>query len=311
MTIRYLIAIWLGVAVFFLAKWGLLPALTWCLHSPTASRNPAFWAMIGNVLPPLVSVLPGFCAGWFSGRRGILIGALTGLLGGASYAAVFAKDWFGWFWVIGPGLILTCGAGGAVAEVLRSGRYRTSVFQNRSEARVSHALTKRFLAPDYHLLNHVTLRLNDGTTQIDHVLVSRFGIFVIETKDYKGWIFAGSGDRYWTQVLYRVKFRFQNPIRQNYMHVCAIQELLEFLPADAIYSAVVFTGSAEFKTAVPDGVFTLPGLLAFVEGHAAEVMSINRVQFCVGRLETARLSITKTTDVEHVQRLRRRHGNNE
>lgn len=192
------------------------------------------------------------------------------------------------------------------------GRYQTHVFQNRGEARLSRALKMRFVAPDYHLLNHVTIRLKDGTTtQIDHVLVSRFGIFVIETKDYKGWIFAGPSDRYWTQVLYRTKFRFQNPIRQNHRHVRAIQELLDFLPADVARPAVVFIGDAEFKTAIPDGVFTLAGFLAYVEGRAEEVMSINRVQFCVGRLETARLAITKSTDVEHVQALRRRYGNDE
>jgi Nuclease-related domain len=191
------------------------------------------------------------------------------------------------------------------------GRYRTHAFQNRGEARLSRALKKRFVAPDYHLLNHVTLLLKDGTTQIDHVLVSRFGIFVIETKDYTGWIFAGRDDRYWTQVLYRAKFRFQNPIRQNHRHVRAIQELLDFLPPDVIHSVVVFTGDAEFKTTVPDGVFTLAGFLADVESYASEVMSINRVQFCVGRLETIRLSITKTTDVEHVQRLRRIFGSDE
>jgi hypothetical protein len=143
------------------------------------------------------------------------------------------------------------------------GRYKTYAFQNRSEARLSRALKMRFVPPDYHLLNHVTLRLEDGTTQIDHVLVSRFGIFVIETKDYKGWIFAGPRDRYWTQVLYRAKFKFQNPLHQNHRHVRAIQELLDFLPADAVRSAVVFTGDAEFKTNVPDGVFTVAGLIAF------------------------------------------------
>ena len=170
----------------------------------------------------------------------------------------------------------------------------------------------RFVAPDFHLLNHVTLRLKDETTtQIDHVLVSRFGVFVIETKDYTGWIFAGPIDRYWTQVLYRVKFKFQNPIHQNHRHVRAVRELLEFLPANAIRPVVVFTGDAEFKTTIPDGVFTLAAFLAYVERHATEVMSANRVQFCVGRLETARLSITKTTDVEHVQGLRRRYGNDE
>lgn len=188
------------------------------------------------------------------------------------------------------------------------GRYQTHTFQNRGEARLSHALKMRFVAPNFHLLNHLTLRLKDGTTQIDHVLVSRFGVFVIENKDYKGWIFAGPGDRYWTQVLYRAKFRFQNPILQNHRHVRAIQELLEFLPADVVRSVVVFTGDAEFKTTIPDGVFTLAGFLAHVEGQATEVMSINRVQFCIGRLETARLSITKVTDIEHVQGLRRRYG---
>jgi Nuclease-related domain len=191
------------------------------------------------------------------------------------------------------------------------GRYQTYVFQNRSEARLARALKRRFVAPDYHLLNHITISLKDGTTQIDHVLVSRYGIFVIETKDYRGWIFAGLGDRYWTQVLYRAKFRFQNPLRQNHRHVRAIQELLDFLPADVVRPVVVFTGDAEFKTNVPDGVFTLAGFLTYVESNATEVMSINRVQFCVGRLETTRLLITKLTDVEHVQELRRRYGNDE
>jgi hypothetical protein len=191
------------------------------------------------------------------------------------------------------------------------GRFQTHVFQNRSEARLSRALKMRFVAPDYHLLNHLTIRLKDGTTQIDHVLVSRFGIFVIETKNYRGWIFASPGDRYWTQVFYQAKFRFQNPLRQNHGHVRAIQELLDFLPADVIHPVVVFTGDAVFKTNIPDGVFTLTGFLAYVEGITAEVMSINRVQFCVGRLETTRLSITKLTDVEHVQGLRRRYGNDE
>ena len=172
-------------------------------------------------------------------------------------------------------------------------------------------MKKRFVAPDYHLLNHVTLRLKDETTQIDHILVSRFGIFVIETKDYKGWIFAGPNNPYWTQVLYRAKFKFRNPIRQNSRHVRAIQELLDFLPADTIQSVVVFTGDAEFKTDIPDGVFTLATFLRFIEARAMEVMSLNRAQFCVGRLETARLSISKATDVEHVQALRRRYGINE
>ncbi|MBV9215321.1 MAG: NERD domain-containing protein [Acidobacteria bacterium] len=172
-------------------------------------------------------------------------------------------------------------------------------------------MTAKFRPPNYHLLNHLTLRVGNETTQIDHVLVSRFGVFVIETKDHAGWIFAGARDRFWTQVLYRARFRIRNPIHQNHKHVLAIRKLLEFLPAEAIRNVVVFTGHGEFKTAMPDEVFNLPRLVTFIDGHTAEVMSLNRLQFCVGRLETARLSITKATDIEHIQELRRRFHNDE
>jgi hypothetical protein len=189
------------------------------------------------------------------------------------------------------------------------GRYRTHVIQNGGEAQVSRALTHRFLPPNYYLLNHLTLRFQNFTTQIDHVLISRFGVYVIETKHYKGWIFASPADRYWTQVLFRAKFKFQNPIRQNYRHLCAVQELLDFLPPDAVRPIVVFTGNVEFKTPIPEGVLSLAEFLTYVERHTTEIMSANRLQFCVGRLETARLAITKTTDIEHVQQLRKRYGN--
>ena len=188
------------------------------------------------------------------------------------------------------------------------GRYRTSSFQNRGETLVCRKLQANFSGPDFHLLNHITLKLKDGTTQVDHILVSRFGVFVIETKDYKGWIFASAKHATWTQVLYRVKFKFQNPIFQNMRHVRAIEDLLDFLPPETIKSVVVFTGTAEFKTHMPSGVYTLSGLIDHLKSATEAVMSVNRVQFCVGRLETARLAITGQTDVEHVKSLQRKHG---
>ena len=188
------------------------------------------------------------------------------------------------------------------------GRYRVSGYQNRGEALLSKAVRANFAPPDYHLLNHVTLPLKDGTTQIDHILVSRFGVFVIETKDYKGWIFANPKQATWTQVIFKSKFRFQNPLFQNIRHVRAVQDLLDFLPPKAVKPVVVFTGEAEFKSEVPLGVFGLLGFINHVREHHAETMSLNRLQFCVGRLETARLAISRETDVEHVESLERRHG---
>jgi len=87
-----------------------------------------------------------------------------------------------------------------------------------------------------------------------------------------------------------------------------VQGLLDFLPPAAIESVVVFTGEARFKTEVPEGVFSLPGLIDYLNEQSEEVMSLNRMQFCVGRLETARLAISGETDIEHVESLERRHG---
>lgn len=184
-----------------------------------------------------------------------------------------------------------------------------SSFQNQGEARLSRELRKHFRTPDYHLMNHITLRMQDGTTQIDHILVSRFGVFVIETKHYKGLILANGAQAKWTQVLSQWKFQFQNPIFQNVRHVQAVRELLNFLPAGAIKSIVVFTGDAEFKTGVPPGVFNLPGLVNHISMQTIEVMPLHQMQFCVGRIEAARLAITNETDVEHIEHLRRKYGN--
>jgi len=124
----------------------------------------------------------------------------------------------------------------AIAVGIVIGRYggarssRVSRYQNRSEALVSRIIQSNFGPADYHLMNHVTIQMEDGTAQIDHILVSRFGVFVVETKHYKGWIFANAGQRTWIQVLFRLKFRFQSPIHQDLRHVRAVENLLDLLP---------------------------------------------------------------------------------
>jgi Nuclease-related domain len=148
--------------------------------------------------------------------------------------------------------------------------------------------------------------METGTTQVDHILLSRFGVFVIETKDFNGWIFGQATDAMWTSVYFRRKVKFQNPIHQNYRHLCAVRELLAFVPPDSIKSLVVFTGSAEFKTEMPPGVLDISELVDSIRLHTERIMSPNRLQFCVGRLETTRLAITATTDVEHVESLNQR-----
>lgn len=75
----------------------------------------------------------------------------------------------------------------AVISVLKTPWFK-GVF---GEALVNIIAKFRLPAESYHKVHNVTLPTPDGTTQIDHVFVSRFGIFVVEKKHMKGWIYGG------------------------------------------------------------------------------------------------------------------------
>ena len=98
----------------------------------------------------------------------------------------------------------------------------------------------------YILLNDVMLQTDKGTTQVDHILVSVYGIFVIETKNYKGWIYGEEYAEQWTQNIYGNKQKFMNPLRQNYAHVLSLMEILN-LPKDAFIPIVAFASTATLK----------------------------------------------------------------
>ena len=188
------------------------------------------------------------------------------------------------------------------------GKKRREREENVGEAAVRRLLVAYCRQSTSHVLNNVTLKFSDGTTQIDHILITENGVLVIETKHYKGWIFADKRNRKWTQVIYRVKHSFQNPIHQNLKHVHALQQLLDFLPKEHIRGVVVFTGDANFKTSIPAGVLRVSQLRDYVSNLRFGSLSENRVQFCVGRIECQRLEITGITDVEHQRYLERKFG---
>ncbi len=159
----------------------------------------------------------------------------------------------------------------------------------------------------YHLLKDVTIPSKTGTTQIDHVIVSKFGLFVIETKNYKGWIFADAKDAKWTQVHFKQKHRFQNPLRQNYAHICALSNLLG-LPKNEIHGVVCFMGDAKFKNGVPEGVFLDGRYVSYIESFQTPVFSETEVSDMIQKIESGRLERGLKTNRAHVGQLNARHA---
>lgn len=183
-------------------------------------------------------------------------------------------------------------------------KYQDSLFLNKSEFRVSQHLLKYCTLISGHVLSHITLKLDGGdTTQIDHILVCKLGVIVIETKDYSGWIFAGTRHKEWTQVKYKKKSKFQNPLMQNYKHTEAVKALLDNCDAKYVKSLIVFTRRCEFKSELPAGVIFEDQLKEHLMDMSDENLCQEDIERIVGRLECNRLQICKVVDALHIENL--------
>ena len=201
-------------------------------------------------------------------------------------------------------ILLLVGCVGYLIGKGNDARYKIS----DSEREIAEIITSQINPTNEVLINNVTLRLLDGrTTQIDHILISQYGVYAIETKDYRGWIFGNGKSETWTQVIYKRKSTFQNPLRQNYYHTKALEELFDFLPKGAIKSLVIFTDKSEFKTEMPNNVINSQDIPKFLSSRNEELISLNRIQFCLGRLTFYRLPESYDTDRMHVHNLRNRN----
>jgi restriction system protein len=144
----------------------------------------------------------------------------------------------------------------------------------------------------YHVFHDLYLPRPDGqgSTQLDHVIVSQFGIVVIETKNYRGWIFGSEKQAQWTQQIYRQKNRFQNPLHQNDLHVRALMDCLD-LSREAFLSVVFFIGNAEFKNPMPPNVLN-QGLTRWISQHQEIRLDSSALEKSVSTLD----QIHRSTD---------------
>jgi predicted RNA-binding Zn-ribbon protein involved in translation (DUF1610 family) len=156
---------------------------------------------------------------------------------------------------------------------------------------------------EYHLIKNVTLPTEDGSTQIDHVIVSKYGVFVVETKNIKGWIFGSPNQKYWTQQIYKHKNKFQNPLHQNYKHTQVLGDLLS-LDANQMFSVVVFVGDSTFKTEMPENVTYGKGYIRFIKSKKQPVLSDAEMESIKRKIETGKLTPSFKTSREHVKHVK-------
>ncbi len=172
------------------------------------------------------------------------------------------------------------------------------------ESQVSRVLDS--LPEEYTVVNDVTIPDQKGisdttyTTQIDHVVVSPYGIFVVETKNYSGWIFGSENSKRWKETFKTTEGHFfYNPIKQNWGHIYALAERLR-LDVRLFKPVVAFSDNCELHVESTTPVVFISELKETILSYSQEVITTENVALISNRLREISLVGTEI-ESEHIE----------
>ena len=168
------------------------------------------------------------------------------------------------------------------------------------EYAVSTVLEK--LPEKYHIFNDVYLENNGHSSQIDHVVISRYGVFVIETKNYSGDVYGSENAEHWTQYLNGTGYEFRNPILQNRSHELAIKKTLHIAPT-SIFPIVVFLGGANLHCNTTSAVLYTVQLREYIVNHQTIAFTPDGVERLAQEMSEAMVT-DPYRRINHVQNIR-------
>jgi len=143
----------------------------------------------------------------------------------------------------------------------------------------------------YHQLKHVKLLLDDGSEVAVQIVVSRYGLFIIEVKSMYGWIFGSEYQQTWFRQVYTSRDEFENPLIQNYRFKKMLQRQLGLEPAQ-VFSAVVFPYyGISFKTLMPENVLSGRSYARYIKSHTLQLFTEQEVKNLVEEIESGRIHI--------------------
>jgi len=171
------------------------------------------------------------------------------------------------------------------------------------ERRVQKQL-KKLPVEDYKILNNVMIKKKIGTSQIDHIVISPYGIFVIETKNYGGYVYGNENSDYWTQKFYKSKIKFRNPIKQNWGHVYALKDILPEYKDVSFYPIIIFAGKSKLDINSKTCVISPEILYETIMRHrGSKQLTSNEMEQIYDMLKSNNLE-DKQIKREHVNRIK-------
>lgn len=140
-----------------------------------------------------------------------------------------------------------------ITIIIKQANQKSQKGSNNAEIKVSNYLGKSIIDEKY-MLNNLVIFINNSSTEIDHVLISKKGVFVIETKGHMGHIYGSEDDFNWSQILSygKTKNKIYNPIKQNNTHIDFLKTILK---RDDIFKSIIVFPNAKLNvnTKTPTG----------------------------------------------------------
>lgn len=161
------------------------------------------------------------------------------------------------------------------------------------------------LPEGYRVLNDLLLKYEGYTVQIDHVIVSEYGVFVIETKNFRGIIYGSAEKKRWVQINKGKKRLFYNPTIQNNRHRFVISRICK-LPIEKVIPITVFVGKCKLYLEVVGRTILSKDLLPYIYGITEKRLDQSDVEKIYNRLESKNITneSARRHHVAYVQRVK-------
>jgi hypothetical protein len=151
-----------------------------------------------------------------------------------------------------------------------------------------------------------------GTTEIDVVMIHEKGIYVIESKNYSGWIYGDEKNKNWTQTFKSGrKEKFYNPIWQNQTHIRHLMKLLNMENPNTFKSIIAFSERCELKkvqvTSIDVKVINRYRLLRTLNALTSESkvsLDINEINKIYGKLKNY-TNVSEEIKKQHIDEVMR------
>ncbi len=159
----------------------------------------------------------------------------------------------------------------------------------------------------YHRYHNLIIPSNNGTAQIDHLIVSLYGLFIVETKNKVGWIFGSADQPKWTQSIFGKNYTFQNPLRQTYRQRNVLSKFLNIEESN-IHPIICFVGNCEFRTQLPQNVIRR-NLGRYIMQFNDQILPLEELIEINRKLEFIQSEFT-LSKADHLRSLDKRHHSN-